>query len=170
MKFGFEGPTRYLDRFSFAHKLDLVHGLGFMTERDLAACKHLNRMRNRLAHELGGDPEPSDVEELIDRMSETPRSAFHALVHYDDLSHDDECRAWDMSDWTDGLRASFLCYLLHLSRVLAMEEWHRDYERQHMAYAVLVNVLPVAGRGVNEDELRRRVGLLSPPVPGEGFR
>lgn len=53
-----------LDRMAFAQKVSLANALGLLSPDEVATMKVLNRMRNRLAHNLGGEPTEEAIAEL----------------------------------------------------------------------------------------------------------
>lgn len=53
-----------MDRMTFANKVNLAEALGLLSPGDAATLRTLNKIRNRLAHNLHGEPTPEDLATL----------------------------------------------------------------------------------------------------------
>jgi hypothetical protein len=61
-----------IDRLGFRQKVDIAQAFGFIYPEDGRALRELNRLRNKLAHDLSAEPRESDIQNLLN-VSEHPR-------------------------------------------------------------------------------------------------
>ena len=77
-----------LDRMGFRQKIDIAQAFGFIHQEDGNAFKTLNRLRNKLAHDLMAEPSESEVTQLVSVLSGPTKAAFDAVTPAS------RCRTW----------------------------------------------------------------------------
>jgi hypothetical protein len=70
-----------LDRIGFRQKVDIAQSFGFISQEDGYALKALNRLRNKLAHNLMAEPSESEIRDLVNTLTGAVRAAFDAVIH-----------------------------------------------------------------------------------------
>lgn len=69
-----------LARMSFANKLALVAAHGFVRDEDMSAYRVLNKLRNRSAHNLPGEPTGAEVRMLVGSLSPLVRASYEETL------------------------------------------------------------------------------------------
>jgi hypothetical protein len=116
-----------IDRMNFAAKVSWAHALAAIRSEDVPWYRALNKIRNRLAHELGGEPTDEDIEALLLPLKgETLAMAEEALKADDPQLR--EVLGPDRSSARARLRLSLMVHLLALEQRNLLRLWERDYE------------------------------------------
>lgn len=66
---------------SFSAKIGLAHALGVLPEEDVPWFRSLNKMRNRLAHDLAGAPTDSEIAALEVTLGPKAQAFFDSSVN-----------------------------------------------------------------------------------------
>jgi hypothetical protein len=164
----FERPEAVaFDRLTWIHKLSLCDGLGLLRPWEVSVLSEVNRIRNRLAHDLAGEPSTEDIANLL-RLS--PSNVLAAV----DAVREVEEKAGRLGDDGD----DSLCDLRFWLFALAMDMDYRietaEYEKEHKvklwrAMGVMV-VREETGNPISQEEAEKAEGLPPRPQPGDSFR
>ncbi len=73
-----------VDRMTFANKVNLVEALGLVGQNDADTLRELNKIRNRLAHDLHGEPTLDDLSRLEGGLSPFQQQLADGLCRLDD--------------------------------------------------------------------------------------
>jgi hypothetical protein len=149
-----------IDRIPFAAKVDLAHALGLIDSEDVPWFRTLNKLRNRLAHTLGGDPTDEEVAALEQALSGRARDTFDGVVGR--IVEGAHAR----------LRSAFLVQLILMEYQRMLLVWNREHERAlgplNMRYAL--NKFAGAEYGPEKmDEWLDEYGIPPQPRPHEAF-
>lgn len=104
-----------IDRLSFANKVSLAHALGVLPPGDVGWFRKLGKLRNRLAHTLGGEPTDQELEELETALSSDTRNMFSEAVGHLEGAH-------------SRLRAAFIAMLLFMEYTRMCAVWRREHK------------------------------------------
>ncbi|MFC7025168.1 hypothetical protein ACFQHV_18675 [Promicromonospora thailandica] len=152
-----------VDRMTFSAKVSLCDALGAFTSADLRALRTLNKLRNRLAHQLDAD---FDEAELLAIGNELDGHTAH-------LYHSPE------REEGDGVQATIVFIIFALVTSLEFQNmravYHKRYQTEHIAFAARTMVRRNMSRynpslGSYDPErddpaIREQVGLPEPPQP-----
>ena len=154
-----------LDRMAFAQKVNLADALGMVTPDDAGTLRILNGMRNRLAHDLTGQPTEEDVARLESSVSESQRGLANKLL--------------PLMAQAPGLPEARLCRRLSavLLALLTEMEQHRQrhaYWREHRSamegYRTMVAIMENLGATPEtEEEYRKALSIPEPPTPADAI-
>ena len=85
----------------FRQKVDIAQAFGFISREDGYALKALNRLRNKLAHNLMAEPSESEIRDLVNTLTGAVKAAFDAVTHHPEIiKQADKCadlRYWIIS-------------------------------------------------------------------------
>ncbi|HEY0888659.1 MAG TPA: hypothetical protein VGE38_03490 [Nocardioides sp.] len=148
-----------VDRTSFAAKVDLAHALGAIEQTNVAWFRSLNKLRNRLAHELDGEPTISELVELADGARGPILDVAQGVMAVlgDRIGR-------------DKLRVVVLCQLLMLEYSAQHETWRRSNQDALTAYRVKRAMLRIGGEEISAERdaaLRAEHGIAAEPRPGD---
>lgn len=142
------------DRMPFSQKVNLAQALGLLSPAEAEPLRRLNRLRNRLAHDLTGDPMAGDLSTLEGSLTGMQRNMFDTQLDRDPMA--DEVRRLE--------------YLIH--GILICIEYHRlrhVYWRENRlaldTYGLIKALENRVGVSTPDEELRARCGVPDPPVP-----
>lgn len=144
-----------LDRMTFAQKLKLAEASGGLQPEVVPWVKALNRLRNRLAHEL--DEDASD--EVLEELAQVADERLDLAVLVPSAVPDDTSAQARFRNWV-------AVYLLALEWHRMRLEWRRVHQESIQKYEVQLALLEMAGTELSEekrDELREHWGF--PPEP-----
>jgi hypothetical protein len=164
----FERPDAVaLDRLTWVHKLHLCDGLGLLREWEAGALAEVNRIRNRLVHELSGEPSDKDIATLL-RLSPSDVLAGVEAVR------EVEEKAGRLGDEADGPLADLRFWLFSL----AMDMDHRiettEYDKEHKVeiWRAMGHVVARedTDNPISQEDAEKAEGLPPRPQPGDSFR
>lgn len=67
-------------RWQFAQKINLALALGILDDAEAAPMKLMGKIRNRLAHDLNGEPTAEEIRHLEGALSERQRTPLEAIT------------------------------------------------------------------------------------------
>jgi hypothetical protein len=145
-----------LDRMSFRQKIDIAQAFGFIGQEDGQALKALNRLRNKLAHNLMAEPGEEEIRHLVSTLTGAKKAAFDAVMnHPDTAQHADKFAA---------LRYWFISYVMDLDYLYARMKYAKD---NHLKLAQVAGACigsKAAGKEISEEEARSQFNLEPSPV------
>jgi hypothetical protein len=164
----FERPEAVaLDRLTWVHKLHLCDGLGLLRPWEPSPFAEVNRIRNKLVHNLAGEPSDEDIAKLL-RLS--PANVLAAV----DAVRKVEEKGDRLREDADSPLADLRFWLF----ALAMDMDHRiettEYDKEHR-----VEIWRAVGRVVarentdnpiSQEDAEKAEGLPPRPQPGDSFR
>ena len=150
-----------LDRMAFRQKIDVAQAFGFISPEDGHAFKKLNRLRNKLAHNVMAEPSESEIKDLIDTLAGNAKAAFDAIMKAPDATKRDSAL---LGYW-------FYCYAIHLGYLCAMRRYEKDSKVKLMQVEAVRYVSKKLGRKeITIEEARRQFDLPDPPSPKDTWR
>lgn len=153
-----------LDRMSFAAKIDLAFALGAIDSDNVGWFRALNKMRNRLAHNLDGEPTPEELADLADNVGGFARELLDDAL--------DNAIPLLERVGRDRLRAAFLIQMLILEYSRLHETWRRENEASLASYRMQRALFRMSGQEVSpqkDAELRDNWAIPPEPRPGDAF-
>ena len=144
-----------LDRMTFAQKLRLAEATGGLQSEMVPWLKALNRLRNRLAHEL--DEDASD--EAFDRLAEVADNRLDLAVLVPAAVPEDASPYARFRNWV-------AVYLLALEWHRMRLEWRKRHRDAIQSYDMQLALFAMAGTEVSEEkreELRATWGFPAEP-------
>jgi hypothetical protein len=153
-----------LDRVAFRQKVDIAQAFGFITQEDGAAFRVLNRLRNKLAHNLTAEPNEDDIRALVNTLAGPAKAAFDAVMKVPEVMQQAGPKYFPLRYW-------FFCYAMYLDHLCAMARYRKENELKLVQVAA-VRVASEKYRGIEitEEEARRQFGLADPPDVADSFR
>lgn len=164
-----------LDQMSWRGKLNLCAALGILGEDQTRALHKVNKMRNRLAHELAGEPARDDVEILLASSPDAMRDAVDQVRRVVAQPHESP-EHWDETDPESALgtlRIWFFVEIMRLSYVAetaAFNKRHADDIVAAEAVRWAVNRNRAPGEEMSQEQAESRRGIPPRPRPGDFFR
>ena len=153
-----------LDRATFRQKVDIAQAFGFIEPGDGAAFRVLNRLRNKLAHNLKAEPGEEDIRELVTTLAGAAKAVFDAVMKVPEVVQQSGPQYFHLRYW-------FFSYAMHLDYLCAVARYRKENETKLLQVAaVRVASKKYAGHEITEEEARRQFDLADPPDPGESFR
>lgn len=149
-----------MDRMTFANKLNLAEALGLLSSGDAKTIRILNKMRNRLAHDLEGEPGQEELSALEASLSDSQKSLAGKLSQTDEY-------VGSPADLEHVVRLA-----MSILALITEIEYHRQahvYWREHReaidAHKMLVAIQKQIGatEPMSWDEWRGRVGIPERP-------
>ncbi|WP_275792871.1 hypothetical protein [Prescottella equi] len=149
-----------MDRMTFASKLNLAEALGLLSSGDAKTIRILNKMRNRLAHDLEGEPGQEELSALEASLSDSQKSLAGKLSQTDEY-------AGSPTELEHVVRLA-----MSILALITEIEYHRQahsYWREHReaidAHKMLVAIQKQIGvtEPMGWDEWRGRVGIPERP-------
>ncbi|WP_255792311.1 hypothetical protein [Mycobacteroides abscessus] len=156
-----------IDRMTFANKVNLAEALGLLGPGEASTLRAFNRIRNRLAHDLHGEPTLDDLSMIEQGLSNLQRDMADGLCRTDDFQK----RPAD-PDHMIRLSTTILALLADI-------EWHRQrhkYWKENRtsidAYGIVAAIHKRYGRTPQTwDEWCAERSIPKPPSPeGIAFR
>lgn len=154
-----------LDRLTWTHKLGLCDGLDLVTPWEATALSEMNRIRNRLAHNLTSEPSDNDIAGLLKLSPPNVLAAVDAVREVEkkgDRLGEDE----SLSD----LRFWLLVLAMDLDYRVETQEYERTHETNLWRAMGLKVSLDMTGKPITQEEAEKREGLPPRPQPGASFR
>jgi hypothetical protein len=149
-----------LDRMGFRQKIDIAQAFGFINPEIGNAFKALNRLRNKLAHDLMAEPSESEVNHLVSVLSGPTKAAFDAVTRHPDVA--------PQLDKLAILRYWLIGYIMELDYILTRINYKKD---NHVKLAQVAGARFGAkmfgGKELSEEEARAKYDLDPPPVLDE---
>lgn len=159
-----DSTTLDLDRMGFRQKIDIAQAFGFISQEDGRALRELNRLRNRLAHNLWAEPSESDIRNLIGFLAGPTKEAFDAVMAVPEVIEQSDSRFFHLRYW-------FFCYAMHLDYLCTMKKYEKDNRLKLIQVAaVRYASKQFAGKEITEEEARRQFDLADPPNPSDSWR
>jgi hypothetical protein len=153
-----------LDRATFRQKVDIAQAFGFISPQDGAALRVLNRLRNKLAHNLKAEPNDEGIQELVSTLSGPTKAAFDAVMKVPEVIEQSGPQYFPLRYW-------FFCYATYLDHLCALAKYRKENETKLLqAAAVRVASEMSGGPEITEEEARRKFDLANPPDPSESWR
>lgn len=159
-----EAKLRYpdaleIDRLSFANKVSLAHALGVIPPGDVGWFRKLGKLRNRLAHTLGGEPTDLELVGLETALSADTRATFSEAVG-------------DLKGAHSRLRAAFMVMLLFMEYERMCAVWRRDNKSGIEKLGMQRALAQLSGMELDQakiDEWREGWDVPPPPRPRDAF-
>lgn len=149
-----------IERMGFRQKIDIAQAFGFISPLDGIAFKALNRLRNKLAHDLMAEPSESEVRNLVSTLTGPVKAAFDAVMQHPDIVRE--------ADEFANLRYWFISYAAHLDHVIAtMRYWKENRTKLAQVAGARFGSRMSGGQELSEEEARRIYNLDPPPLPDE---
>jgi hypothetical protein len=153
-----------VDRMAFRQKIDMAQAFGFISPGDGRAFRELNKMRNKLAHNLWAEPSESEVQGLVNTLYGPVKAMFEAVMSTPDVVKQSGNKFFHLRYW-------FFCYAMHLDYACA----RKKYEKENAIKLIQVAAVRVASRDyahqeVSEEDARRQFDLADPPDPADSWR
>ena len=148
-----------LDDMRFAQKVRIAAAFDLLNPDLIGCVSTLNRLRNKLAHNLRWEPSDADAESLIAPLNGPGRLAYDAAIG--DMLEEDSRRP-DSDPSLEKMKAVVMVCVM-LIGVTAM---HTEYRREYRIPLIRVAARSLSGRHT-QDELLRQEGVPMPPDPGE---
>ena len=153
-----------VDRMGFRQKVDIAQAFGYISPEDGRALRELNRLRNKLAHNLSAEPGESDIRSLVNMLSGPAQAGFDAVMAVPEAMKPTNLKF-------PHLRAWFFCYAIHLDYLWAMTKYEKDNRiKLIQVAAVRIASKEYAGKEVTEEEARRQFDLADPPGAADFWR
>lgn len=154
-----------LDRMTFSNKVNLAEALGLLGPGDAATLRAFNKIRNRLAHDLHGEPTPEDLQTLQRCLSPSQldlASEFDTTVEYRNTDPDTE-HIGQLSTITLAL----LCDIeIHRQMHVYWKQHRKSMEGFQFSAAVLKG-LGITNKFKTWDDFRAHAGIPAPPTPAD---
>jgi hypothetical protein len=162
----FARPTAVnLERLTWSYKLQLCDGLGLLSPDRVPALAEVNKIRNRLAHDLAGEPCDADIARVIDLSPDFWREGAAAVRVTEETADrvGDDTQLADMRYW-------FFAVVMDLDHLVETREWE-DANRDGLWRATAVKVAKDMTKDpISMQEAERLEGLPPRPQPGDSFR
>jgi hypothetical protein len=156
-----------LERFSWSRKLALCDALGLLSPWEVAAFGEMNRIRNKLAHDLAASPSSTEISNLIGRSPARFREAVAAVRRGEE-------KAGRLPSDADGSLADLRFWLFALAMDLDYRIETKVYESQNeeklWRVEGLIAAANITKRPLTREEAERNEGLPPRPQPGDIFR
>lgn len=150
-----------LGRMSFVNKLNLAEALGVLSSEDARSIRTINRIRNRLAHELDGEPTVQELVAIEESMTESQLSLASKLSRVRD-----EGESIRDSDVLVRLSMSILALLAEIEQHRQRHAYWKKYRTQIDSFKVMVAIQRRLGqREWSWDEYRKRFSIPVEPSP-----
>jgi len=154
----FERPTFDLDRLQFSRKVDLASALGLISEGEAAALRLLNKLRNRLAHDLDGEPETAEVNALAGSLTGSSKHAFALFREAHEIAPD----SLRLAHW-------FYVVLMTLEFNAMVTEYEKVNKQVLETYRIVSALSQKLGRTTSDEELRRTHNVPPAPDPRDAW-
>jgi hypothetical protein len=144
-----------LGRTPFSQKVNLAQALGLVSPVEAKPLRLLNKLRNKLAHDLAGEPSTADLSELQGSLGPVHKTLFDVQLERDPGAGD----------------VRRLEFLIH--GVLIALEYHRlrhVYWKENRAVLDAYGIARAletrfGGEPTPDDELKARMNIPDPPQP-----
>jgi hypothetical protein len=145
-----------VDRMNYRAKVDIAEAFGFLPASEAAPLRALNTMRNRMAHNLDGEPQPHDIRALLGSLTGRTRAAYEAVVAlgppYDGSRNPD-------GPELDLLRAWFFSIVGLLDFLSELQLYERVYRTEIMSF----HAVKIRQPTWTDEQARKQVNLPEPP-------
>jgi hypothetical protein len=156
-----------LDRLTWIHKLNLCNGLGVLRNWEMPAFSEINRLRNRIAHDLAGELSEEDVAKLLALSPANVLAGIEAVREVEQsagrLVADDDQSLADLRFWLFAL-------VMDMDYRVETEEYTKKHEIQLQRAAAIVVAHEMTGKSMTHEEAEQAEGLPPWPQPGDSFR
>ena len=146
-----------LDRMTFSQKVSLAQALGAVSEDEAVPLRTLNKIRNRMAHDLTGEPAEQEIASLESSLGGRHGKVLTALSNHVDPGND--------------ITKRFEYVIIALLQHLEFETIQQRYRRKHKSaldiYYLLCAIDEDMGRDVDPEAHREKQGLPPFPVPSD---
>ena len=121
----FERPEAVaLDRLTWIHKLNLCNGLGLLRSWEAAALSEMNRIRNRLVHNLAGEPSAEDIARLLRLSPPNVLAAVEAVKEVEE-------KGGRLNEEQDDSLCDLRFWLFALAMDMDYRIETKEYEKKH---------------------------------------
>lgn len=146
-----------LDRMGFRQKVDIAQAFGFISQENGYALKALNRLRNKLAHNLMAEPSEIEIRDLVNTLTGEVKEAFAAALHQLEIRKEaDKCA--DLRYW-------IFCYAMELDYLYARTKYRKTNQVKLAQVTAFRYASKQFGKEVSEEEARSKYNLEPPPMP-----
>lgn len=154
-----------LGRFSWSLKLTLCNGLALVEPWEVAALSEMNRIRNRLAHDLTGEPSDEDIKKLLHLSASHCREAVAGIRKVEEKAGrlPDDARLGDLRFW-------FLALAIDLDYRSETQEYEKENEEDLWRAMGVHAAMEITGKPITPDEAEKKQGLPPRPQRGDSFR
>lgn len=153
-----------IDRMAFRQKVDTADAFGFISIEDGKALRELNRMRNKLAHNLLEEPGQADFAFLVSLLPRPAKAAFDAVMTVPAVSEQSNSLFFQLRYW-------FFCYVMHLDHLAAMAQYQKDNRTKLLQVtSVRYASKKYGGKEISEEDARRQFDLADPPDPKDSWQ
>ncbi len=153
------------DRLSWTLKLNLCDALGLVYDWEVTVFAEMNRIRNKLAHDLAAEPTEQEIARFV-RLS--PPHVLEAIQ----AGREVEEKAGSLGD--DEALTELRLWLLGIVMDLDFRIETRIYEKRHedqlWRAAGTKAGSEIAGKPITQQEAEQREGMPPRPTPGDIFR
>lgn len=144
-----------LDRMPFSRKLDLAHGLGVVRDDLIQPLRLLNKLRNRLAHELTAEPTQDELLQLVSSLDTSIREPV--------LRAPADSGTGRLGHW-------LFAVLMILEASNMRREWELENQGALQAFQLSMQLQAQWGKEYEtREELQERLGFPDPPDPRDAW-
>ena len=157
-----------MDRMTFANKVNLAEALGLLGPTDAGTLRAFNRIRNRLAHDLHGEPTLDDLAVLEQGLSPSQLDLANKLSRADDYRY--RTKPAD-PDHLVRLSMTVLALLTEIEMHRQYHKYwkeHRDSIEAHRFQTALLKQLGVESPET-WDEWRKSFNIPDPPTAADAI-
>ncbi len=154
-----------LDRMTFANKANLAEALGLLGSTDAGTLRALNKIRNRLAHDLHGEPTLDDLV-LLERGLSQSQTDLAGKLSRADVSR---FGAWPAdSDHLVRLGMTILALLAEIEMHRQRHKYWKEHRQSIEAHRLTVAIQKKLGQEPETwDQWRAVFDIPDPPSPGD---
>ncbi|HEX5714219.1 MAG TPA: hypothetical protein VFX85_12985 [Solirubrobacterales bacterium] len=164
----FERPEAVaLDRLTWMHKLNLCDGLGLLRDWEISALSEVNRMRNRLAHDLSGEPAEEDIARLL---TLSPPNVLDAISAVREVELDAGRLGSNEDSSLADLRFWMFAVVMDMDYRVEVGAYKKKHETKLRQAAAIVAANELTGGSMTHEEAEQAQGLPPWPQPGDSFR
>lgn len=155
-----------LDRAGFRQKVDLAQPFGFLSDAEGDALRALNKLRNKLAHNLTTGPSDAEIEGLETALSGPVREIFESVI-----AAGAPVNGEPISSPLVRLKYWFFSFAFFLDAHIARSDYEQRFKIEIMKFhAIKVAAEEYAKKPVSDEDARRQAGLPDAPDPAAPWR
>lgn len=147
------------DRMMFAQKLQIAHAIGAVHEPAMPWFRALNKTRNRLGHQLEGEPSDQQLREVAQQLSTHTRAVIKGIGEMDGTLIETPLGEF---------RWSVIAHLIELEHDRMLRTYERQYADTLNTFRLQVALKRIAhdqgGPEVDVEATRAALGLPPPPT------
>ena len=154
-----------LERLTWSYKLQLCDGLGLLSPERIPPLVEVNKIRNRLAHDLAGEPSDADIARVFDLSPDFWRTGAAAVR----VTEEEAQRVGNDSQLAD-MRYWFFAVVMDFDYLVESREWE-ETNRDGLWRATAVKVAKDMTKDpISMQEAERLEDLPPRQQPGDSFR